>query len=83
VPATFYLHVALIFEAGTSISWLLDGVTVPNRICIQVGPQFDPKDIAISKCSEVGYNAEDGDRTYGVVKRGNALRIRAQPTAEN
>ena len=49
------------------MSWLIDGVPVPNtNIATNVGPQFDPKDIDSLEVLRGGYSAEYGDRTYGV-----------------
>ena len=40
---------------------------VPNtNIASNVGPQFDPKDVDYLEVQRGGYNAEYGDRTYGV-----------------
>jgi outer membrane receptor protein involved in Fe transport len=45
----------------------VDGVPVPNtNIASNVGPQFDPKDIATLEVQRGGFSAEYGDRTYGV-----------------
>jgi outer membrane receptor protein involved in Fe transport len=54
-------------RGGHQVSWLLDGVPVPNTsIASNVGPQFDPKDIDTIEVQRGGYSAEYGDRTYGV-----------------
>src|SRR5262249_7929504 len=53
---------------GHQISWLVDGVPVPNtNIAANVGPQFDPKDMDVMEVQRGGYSAEYGDRTYGTL----------------
>ena len=57
------LHV----RGGHQVSWLIDGVPVPNSsIGSNVGVQFDPKDIDYLEVQRGGYSADYGDRTYGV-----------------
>ena len=66
-PGAFMVHDQLHIRGGHQISWLLDGVPVPNtNIASNVGPQFDPKDIDYMEVQRGGFNAEYGDRTYGV-----------------
>ena len=66
-PGSYMVHDQLHIRGGHQISWLLDGVPVPNtNIASNVGPQFDPKDIDYLEVQRGGYNAEYGDRTYGV-----------------
>src|SRR5712671_4681239 len=67
VPSAYIVHDQLHIRGGHQVSWLLDGVPVPNtNIASNVGPQFDPKDIDYLEVQRGGYNAEYGDRTYGV-----------------
>jgi hypothetical protein len=67
VPGAYMVHDQLHIRGGHQISWLLDGVPVPNTsIASNVGPQFDPKDIDTIEVQRGGYSAEYGDRTYGV-----------------
>ncbi|MBI3644984.1 MAG: TonB-dependent receptor [Acidobacteriales bacterium] len=67
VPGASVVHDQLHIRGGHQVSWLLDGVPVPNtNIASNVGPQFDPKDIDYLEVQRGGYNAEYGDRTYGV-----------------
>jgi len=67
VPGAYMVHDQLHIRGGHQISWLLDGVPVPNTsIASNVGPQFDPKDIDNIEVQRGGYSAEYGDRTYGV-----------------
>ena len=67
VPGAYMVHDQLHIRGGHQVSWLLDGVPVPNtNIASNVGPQFDPKDIDYLEVQRGGYSAEYGDRTYGV-----------------
>jgi outer membrane receptor protein involved in Fe transport len=67
VPSAYIVHDQLHIRGGHQVSWLLDGVPVPNtNIASNVGPQFAPKDIDYLEVQRGGYNAEYGDRTYGV-----------------
>jgi outer membrane receptor protein involved in Fe transport len=66
-PGAYMVHDQLHIRGGHQVSWLLDGVAVPNTsIASNVGPQFDPKDVDYLEVQRGGYNAEYGDRTYGV-----------------
>ncbi len=67
VPGSYVVHDQLHIRGGHQVTWLLDGVPVPNtNIASNVGPQFDPKDIDYLEVQRGGYSAEYGDRTYGV-----------------
>jgi outer membrane cobalamin receptor len=67
VPGSYMVHDQLHIRGGHQVSWLVDGVPVPNtNIATTVGPQFDPKDIDTIEVQRGGYSAEFGDRTYGV-----------------
>ncbi len=67
VPGAYIVHDQLHIRGGHQVSWLVDGVPVPNtNISSNVGPQFDPKDIDTIEVQRGGYSAEYGDRTYGV-----------------
>jgi outer membrane receptor protein involved in Fe transport len=67
VPGAYMVHDQLHIRGGHQVSWLLDGVPVPNtNIASNVGPQFDPKDIDYLEVQRGGYSAEYGDRTFGV-----------------
>jgi len=67
VPSAYVVHDQLHIRGGHQVSWLLDGVPVPNtNIASNVGPQFDPKDIDYLEVQRGGFDAEYGDRTYGV-----------------
>src|SRR2546427_4537713 len=66
-PGAYMVHDQLHVRGGHQVSWLIDGVPVPNtNIASNVGPQFDPKDIDVVEIQRGGYSAEYGDRTYGV-----------------
>src|SRR5215813_2566083 len=66
-PGAYMVHDQLHIRGGHQVSWLVDGVPVPNtNIASNVGPQFDPKDIDVVEIQRGGYSAEYGDRTYGV-----------------
>jgi outer membrane receptor protein involved in Fe transport len=67
VPGATIVHNQLHLRGGHQVTWLVDGVPVPNtNIATTVGPQFDPKDIATLEIQRGGYSADYGDRTYGV-----------------
>jgi outer membrane cobalamin receptor len=67
VPGAYFTHDQLHIRGGHQVSWLVDGVPVPNtNIASNVGPQFDPKDIDYLEIQRGSYEAEYGDRTYGV-----------------
>src|ERR1700674_4852910 len=67
VPGAYVVHDQLHIRGGHQVSWLIDGVPVPNtNIASNVGPQFDPKDIDFLEVQRGSYGAQYGDRTYGV-----------------
>ena len=67
VPGAYVTHDQLHMRGGHQVSWLIDGVPVPNtNIASNVGPQFDPKDIDVLEIQRGSYDAAYGDRTYGV-----------------
>ena len=67
VPGSYVTHNQLHVRGGHQVTWLVDGVPVPNtNIADTVGPQFDPKDIDYLEAQRGGYSADYGDRTYGV-----------------
>ena len=66
-PGATLVHDQLHIRGGHQISWLVDGVPVPNtNIASNVGAQFDPKDMEVIEIQRGGYSAEYGDRAYGV-----------------
>jgi hypothetical protein len=67
VPGSYVTHNQLHIRGGHQVTWLMDGVPVPNtNIADTVGPQFDPKDIDYLEVQRGSYTPEYGDRTYGV-----------------
>jgi len=67
VPGSYVTHDQLHIRGGHQTSWLIDGVPIPNtNIASNLGPQIDPKDIDSMEANRGSYDAEFGDRTYGV-----------------
>jgi hypothetical protein len=67
VPGAYLTHDQLHVRGGHQVSWLLDGVPVPNtNIASNLGPQFDPQDVDYLEAQRGSYSAPFGDRTYGV-----------------
>jgi outer membrane cobalamin receptor len=67
VPGAYLTHDQLHVRGGHQVSWLVDGVPIPNtNIASNIGPQIDPKDIDTVEMQRGSYSADFGDRTYGV-----------------
>src|SRR6202008_3372490 len=67
VPGAYYTHDQLHVRGGHQVSWLIDGVSIPNtNIATNLGPQIDPKDIDVLETQRGSYSADYGDRTYGI-----------------
>jgi hypothetical protein len=67
VPAAYMTHDMLHMRGGHQVDWLIDGVPVPNtNIATNLGPQIDPKDIDYLEVQRGSYDADYGDRTYGI-----------------
>jgi len=67
VPGAYFVHDQLHVRGGHQTDWTIDGVEVPNtNIASNLGPQIDPKDIDYLEVQRGGYEADQGDRTYGV-----------------
>ncbi len=67
VPGAYVTHDQLHIRGGHQVSWLIDGVPIPNtNIASNLGPQIDPKDIDYLEVQRGSYDAAYGDRTYGV-----------------
>src|SRR6202046_4384460 len=67
VPGAYYTHDQLHIRGGHQVSWLIDGVPIPNtNIASNLGPQIDPKDIDYLEVQRGSYDASYGDRTYGI-----------------
>jgi outer membrane receptor protein involved in Fe transport len=66
-PGAYLTHDQLHVRGGHQVSWLIDGVPIPNtNIASNLGPQIDPKDIDVMEMQRGSYSADYGDRTYGV-----------------
>ena len=67
VPGAYITHDMLHMRGGHQVSWLLDGVQIPNtNIASNLGAQIDPKDIDYIEIQRGSYTSDVGDRTYGV-----------------
>jgi TonB dependent receptor/Carboxypeptidase regulatory-like domain/TonB-dependent Receptor Plug Domain len=67
VPGAYVVHDQLHVRGGHQTTWEVDGVEVPNtNIASNLGPQIDPKDISYLEIERGSYQADEGDRTYGV-----------------
>ena len=67
VPGAYFTHDQLHIRGGHQVSWLIDGVSIPNtNIASNLGPQIDPKDIDTLEVQRGSYSADYGDRTYGI-----------------
>jgi outer membrane cobalamin receptor len=67
VPGAYVTHDQLHIRGGHQVSWLIDGVSIPNtNIASNLGPQIDPKDIDALEVQRGSYSADYGDRTYGI-----------------
>jgi outer membrane cobalamin receptor len=67
VPGSYFTHDQLHIRGGHQVSWLIDGVAIPNtNIASNLGPQIDPKDIDTLEAQRGSYAADYGDRTYGI-----------------
>ncbi len=66
-PGAYVTHDMLHMRGGHQVDWLIDGVPIPNtNIAANLGPQIDPKDIDYLEVQRGSYDAEYGDRTYGI-----------------
>jgi outer membrane cobalamin receptor len=67
VPGAYITHDMLHVRGGHQLSWLIDGVNIPNtNIGSNIAPQIDPKDVDYVEVARGSYRADVGDRTYGV-----------------
>jgi Carboxypeptidase regulatory-like domain len=67
VPGAYEAHDMLHMRGGHQTSWLMDGVEIPNtNIAENLGPALDPQDIQTLEAERGGYQADEGDRTYGI-----------------
>ncbi len=67
VPASYVTHDMLHMLGGHQVEWLIDGIPIPNtNIATNLGPQIDPRDIDNLEVFSGSYDADYGDRTYGI-----------------
>jgi len=67
VPGSYVTHDQLHIRGGHQVSWLIDGVSIPNtNIASNLGPQINPNDIDMLEVQRGSYSADYGDRTYGI-----------------
>lgn len=67
VPGAYMTHDMLHIRGGHQVSWLIDGVEIPNtNIGSNLGAQIDPKDVQSMEVERGSYTADLGDRTYGI-----------------
>jgi outer membrane receptor protein involved in Fe transport len=67
VPGAYVVHDQLHVRGGHQTTWAVDGVEIPNtNIASNLGPQIDPKDIDYLEIQRGSYEADQGDRTYGI-----------------
>jgi len=67
VPGAYMTHDMLHMRGGHQVSWLIDGVQIPNtNIASNLAAQIDPKDIDYIEVQRGSYTSDVGDRTYGV-----------------
>jgi hypothetical protein len=66
-PGAYMTHDMLHIRGGHQVSWLFDGVEVPNtNIASNLAAQISPKDIDYIEIQRGSYTADIGDRIYGV-----------------
>jgi carboxypeptidase family protein/TonB-dependent receptor-like protein len=66
-PGAYVTHDMLHMRGGHQVNWLIDGVPIPNtNIAANLGPVIDPKDIDYLEIQRGSYDADLGDRTYGI-----------------
>ncbi|HEV2441026.1 MAG TPA: carboxypeptidase-like regulatory domain-containing protein, partial [Steroidobacteraceae bacterium] len=67
VPGAYQAHDMLHIRGGHQTSWLIDGVEIPNtNIAENLGPEINPQDIQTLGAERGSYQADEGDRTYGI-----------------
>jgi len=66
-PAAYVTNDMLHMRGGHQVDWLIDGVPIPNtNIAANLAPVIDPKDIDYLEVQRGSYEADLGDRTYGM-----------------
>ena len=67
VPAAYVTHDMLHMRGGHQVDWLIDGIPIPNtNIAANLAPVIDPKDVDYLEVQRGSYDADYGDRTYGI-----------------
>ncbi len=67
VPGAYMTHDMLHMRGGHQVTWLIDGVEVPNtNIASNLAALIDPRDIDYLEVQRGSYTSDVGDRTYGV-----------------
>jgi outer membrane receptor protein involved in Fe transport len=67
VPGAYQAHDMLHVRGGHQTNWLIDGVEIPNtNIAENLAPEINPKDIQTLSAERGSYQADEGDRTYGI-----------------
>ncbi|HTW25394.1 MAG TPA: TonB-dependent receptor [Candidatus Baltobacteraceae bacterium] len=66
-PAAYLTHDMLHMRGGHQTSWLIDGVPIPDtNIATSLAPRVVPGDIDYVEVLRGSYDAQYGDRTYGM-----------------
>jgi hypothetical protein len=66
-PGAYMTHDMLHMRGGHELNWMIDGIPIPNtNIASNVAAQIDPRDIDTLEIDRGSYNADVGDRTYGM-----------------
>ncbi|MFY9689994.1 MAG: carboxypeptidase regulatory-like domain-containing protein, partial [Candidatus Acidiferrales bacterium] len=66
-PAAYLTHDMLHMRGGHQTSWLIDGVPIPDtNIATSLAPRVAPEDIDYVEVLRGSYDAQYGDRTYGM-----------------
>jgi hypothetical protein len=66
-PGAYEAHDMLHIRGGHQTNWLIDGVEIPNtNIAENLGPEINPEDIQTLAAERGSYQADEGDRTYGI-----------------
>lgn len=66
-PASYVTHDMLHMYGGHQVSWLIDGIELPNtNIAANIAPAINPHDIDYLEILRGSYDANYGDRTYGI-----------------
>jgi len=67
VPGAYEAHDMLHVRGGHQTNWLIDGIEIPNtNIAENLGPAVAPENIDTLEAERGSYQADEGDRTYGI-----------------